>query len=140
MSKAHIYFTVHYINEEHLLKVHLANITELPTKLPLESCDCFVQIYLLPDPEKQRPRKVFTTHVVKQSYQPVFDCMATFRDMSLEDLSKEEMVFRVYVNNEMCFIGGVYYPLPSPSTFGEVVGAEIQAFAEEVNLKVSQNN
>lgn len=132
-------FSLFYNVEEHILNVFMKKIERLPTNLPEESADSFVQVYLLPAPTKLRPKQVFTTPMVKRSYEPFFDCMATFRGMSLKDLTDEELVFRVYVNTEVRFLGGVYYPLPSIDNFGDEIVAEIQKFPEEASLKVRKD-
>ena len=129
-------FSIYYNDQNHMMNVHLKRIERLPTCLPVKSADSFVQVYLLPDPTKMRPKQVFTTPIVKQSREPLFDSMATFRGMRVKDLSKEELVFRVYVNNNTRFIGGVYYPLPPLDYFGDNVIAEIRQFPEEECLKV----
>ena len=62
--------------------------------------------------------------------------MATFRGMSLRDVSEEELVFRIYVNNDVRFLGGVYYPLPPIDKFGDDIVAEIRKFPEEESIMV----
>lgn len=96
-----------------------------------------LQAYILPDPTKLKHKQVFTTPIVKRSHEPVYDCMATFRGMSLRDVSEEELVFRIYANNDVRFLGGVYFPLPPIDKFGDDIVAEIRKFPEEESVMVS---
>ena len=143
-------FTLYYDEQDGCLHVHLAGVTNVPTSLPPEASNPYVQIYLLPAIDKEhktrsvrrghhrtcRRSTVFTSPVVQQTHQPNFECTASFSGVRLEEPISQELVCRVYVNGEAHFVGGVYYPLPSLHLFGEGITTSIRRFPEEQGLKV----
>lgn len=130
-------FTVYYNSQLQKLSIHLERIVNLPTKLPVESSNPFVQIYLLS--RKLKARDIYTSHTAIQTHQPSFDCMATFSDVSMKDLGSQEVVFRIYLNGELHFLGGVVHSLHSMNLYGSTVTAEILTFPEDDSLKVHMN-
>ena len=135
-GKAGLTFTVYYNTLLNTLSIHFKDIFNLPTSLPEEKSNAYVEIYLLG--KDSRASDVYTSHCILQSHHPVFDCVATFSNISAEEVVKQELVFRVYVNEERHFLGGVVYPLHMVNSYGSTVRTEMLTFPEEDTLKVSR--
>ena len=125
-----LHFTLYFDPKLHSLSAHVEKIIHLPTKRPKSSSDPFVVFYLL-----SRADDPFSTHMAMRTHSPIFDFMSTFRQISPEELSSQVLVFRVFINHENNFLGGVVYPLQD-ATFGSTVMAVISQFPEEESLKV----
>lgn len=152
IKEALLSFTLYYDNEDRRLLVYLGGIVNVPTSLPPAASNPYVQIYLLPSIHVEHKSRhasfrrvqqrayqrssVYTTQVIQQSHQPNFECTASFSGVKLEELASRELVFRVYVNGETHFVGGVFYPVPSQHSFGETITTQIRRFPEEEGLKV----
>lgn len=126
---------MYYNSWLHKLSIHFKDIFHLPTNLPEEKSNPYVHIYLLG--KESRDHLMYTSRCILQSHHPVFDCVATFSNISAEELVEQELVFRVYVNEERHFLGGVVYPLHMANSYGSTVRTEILTFPEEDALKVT---
>ncbi len=126
-----LHFTLYYNTDRHSLSVHLEKIIHLPTKQPMASTDPYVSLYLL-----SRSEGAFATHKAIKTHTPIFDFMATFRQVGTEELESMVVVFRVYVNHVNHFIGGLVHPLHGAS-FGNTIVSVIERFPEEDSLRVS---
>ena len=144
-ERSELYFTIYYNNHLQKLSVHLEHIGHLPTRVSEQSSNSYVQIYLLS--RKFVERDVYTSHVVAQTHQPHFDCMATFSNVSVKELDSQEVVFRIYLKGGeeveeeeeeegAWFLGGVVHPLQSVNLYGSTVTAKILPFPEDDSVKV----
>lgn len=135
-GKPGLTFTVYYNTLLQILSIHFKDIFHLPTILPEDESNPYVQIYLLG--KHSRTHDVYTSHCILQSHNPVFDCVATFSNISAEELVALVLVIRVYVNEERRFLGGVVYPLHKVNSYGSTVRTEMLTFPEEDALKVTR--
>ena len=126
-----IHFSLYHDDNTQKLIVHLKQVFKLPTGRPVESCNSFAEIYLLP-----KKNCVHKSHVQMKTHNPLFDETFKFTDLDLHMIRKQTLLIRMYVNERSHFIGGLLYPLESANVNGDLIKVAISVFDEEESLKV----
>lgn len=127
-----IHFSLYSDEKHHVLIVHLLNAFHLPTTRDESACNPFVELYLLPN-----KTTVEESIVLHQTLCPVFDQTFKFTNMTEENVRKQMLVFRIYINDRQHFLGGGLFPLEGANLFGLSNKIDIVKFDEEEGLKVS---
>ena len=126
-----IHFSLYHDEYSQKLIVHLKQAFKLPTSRPVQSCNPFAEVYLLP-----KKNYVHKSRVLMKTHNPVFDETFKFTDLSLHAIRKQTILMRMYVNERSHFIGGLLYPLESANMNGDLIKVPISVFDEEESLKV----
>ena len=119
-----------YYNSEKLI-VHLKQAFKLPTSRPEESSNPFTEVYLLP-----KKNEVHKSRTVLKTHNPIFDETFKFTKLIPNEIEKQIVVMRMYINERSHFIGGVLYPLESANMDGDLIKVTISEFDEEESLRV----
>ena len=130
--KPSVHFSLYSDQKHHVLIVHLLKAFHLPTKRAESTCSPFVELYLLPN-----KTVVEESCVVHQTLCPVFDQTFKFTNMTEENIRKQMLVLRIYINDTQHLVGGVLFPLEGANLFGSANKVDIITFDEEEGSKVS---
>ncbi len=126
-----VQFSLFYDKLKSVLIVRVHHILQIPTSRPAETSNPFVQVYLLP-----MKIDIQQSHIVERTHNPMFDSIFNFGKLSIEDLRRQMMIIRIYINDLNHFVGGVIYSLDNADLHGESAVVEISKFDEEECLKV----
>lgn len=129
-TMAGVHFSLYYDEAKSMLILHVNKAVNLPTQRPAESCNPFLQIYLLPG-----KTDVQQSHCVDGTHSPVFDRVFRFINLNIDNLRRQMLVMRFYINVNH-FVGGILYSLEDANMSGDKEVMEIAEFDENMGLQV----
>ncbi len=129
-ATAGIHFSLYFDEVKSMLIVHVNQAVNLPTQRPAQTSNPFLQTYLLPG-----KLDVQQSHCVDGTHSPTFDRVFRFTNLSIDNLRRQLLVMRFYINVNH-FVGGVLCSLEDANLTGNKVVKEISAFDEDMGLQV----
>jgi hypothetical protein len=126
-----IHFSLYHDENTQKLIVHLKQAFKLPTSRPIDSCNPFAEIYLLP-----KKNCIHKSRILMKTHNPVFDETFKFTELDLHMIRKQTILIRMYINERSHFIGGLLYPLESANMNGDLIKLPFSVFDEEESLIV----
>ena len=126
-------FSLYYDLQRHILTLTLIKAFDLPAKDWRGTSDPFVVMYL--DPSRE---EVFQSRIIYETLNPSFNEHFEFRNVSLEDIQCETIVFKVYDNDKYSkkyFIGASMLPLKHADLYGATMTVAIDETAVESKVQ-----
>lgn len=125
-----VQFSLYFDEIKAMFFVHVKKVTNLPSQRPALTSNPYVQIYLLP-----AKSEVLHSQSIDGTHNPTFDQVFRFTNLSVDNLRRQMMVMRFYVNVNH-FVGGLLYNLENADLAGNKIVEHISEFDEEEGLKV----
>ena len=126
-------FSLYYDLQRHILTLTLIKAFDLPAKDWRGTSNPFVVMYL--DPSRE---EVFQSRIIYETLNPSFNEHFEFRNVSLEDIQCETIVFKVYDNDKYSkkyFIGASMLPLKHADLYGATMTVAIDETAVESKVQ-----
>ncbi len=122
-SESSLTFSLYYDLQRYTLTLTLIKACDLPAKDWRGTSDPFVVMYL--DPSRE---EVFQSRIVYETLNPCFNEHFEFKNVSLNDIQSQTIVFKVYDNDKYSkkyFIGASMLPLKDADIYGATMTVAI---------------